>query len=67
MRFENMQRTNEVRAALETAVEFGLDQAEVWDAMVETWERVCAGQVEDPFEELTSALASRILERERRR
>jgi hypothetical protein len=63
----DVQATDEVRATLQTAAEFGLDEREVQDAMVETWQRVCGGHVEDPLDELAAALAARILEHERRR
>ena len=67
MRSENVQPVDEARAPLETAAEFGLDEREIWGAMLEVWQRMCDDPVDDPADALAGALAVRILERERRR
>ena len=64
---ENVQPVEQVRTPFETAAEFGLDEREIWGAMMQVWQRMCADQVDDPRDELSAALATRILERERRR
>ena len=66
MRSDNVQPVD-VRAPFETAADFGLDEKEIWGAMIEVWERMCSDPVDDPLDELTAALAARILERERHR
>jgi len=56
--------TDQARATLETAVEFGLDEMEIIDAIVCVWHRAGADS-EAALEDLTATLAARILERER--
>ena len=60
-----LQPMEPARATLETAIEFGLDEKEILDAVICVWQR--AGVDPDALEDLTATLAERILERERHR
>ena len=55
-----------LHAPLEAAKEFGLDDAEILETMIEVCDHAPPdGVVGDLLDELAAALASRILERER--
>jgi hypothetical protein len=55
-----------LRAPLEAAKEFGLDEREILETMIEVCDHAPSdGVVGDLQEELAAALAGRILERER--
>jgi hypothetical protein len=64
MSTQREQHTDQARATLETAIDFGLDQAEILDAMVCVWHDV-GTDVDAALEDLAATLAVRILERER--
>jgi hypothetical protein len=57
------QPMEQARATLETAMEFGLDEKELLDAVVTVWER--GGVDPEATEDLAATLADRILQRER--
>ena len=65
MSTQREQHTDQVRATLETAIDFGLDEQEILDTMLWVWDR--AGVAPEILDDLTAALAARILERERQR
>jgi hypothetical protein len=53
------------RATIDAASDFGLSENEIWVTMIQVSERVPVGAGEDSLDELSAALASRILERAR--
>jgi hypothetical protein len=56
----------QLRATIDAASDFGLSENEIWITMIEVCERVPVGAGDgDSLEELSAALASRILERAR--
>jgi len=63
MRPSNVQPMGELRVPFEAAMAFGLSEKEIWAAVIEVWNQ---GGSEDPLDEVSGALARRILERERR-
>ncbi len=56
---------DQARATLETAIEFGLDEKDILDAVVSVWQRT--GVDPDALEDLSATLADRILLHERSR
>ena len=55
-----------LRATIGAASDFGLSEQEIWVTMIQVCERVPVGAGDgDSLEELSAALASRILERAR--
>jgi hypothetical protein len=54
-----------LRAPVEAAIAFGLPEREAWAAVIEVCEGGSRGAVENPLDELSAALARRILERRR--
>jgi hypothetical protein len=56
----------ELRAPFRAAIQFGLPEQEAWETMIEVCTRCSLDpSIENPLDELTAALAARILERER--
>ena len=60
-----MQSKGQLRATIEAASEFGLSEMEIWVTMIEVCERVGV-DADDSLDQLSAALASLILERERK-
>jgi hypothetical protein len=63
---EDAQTVGRLQATFHAAVEFGLDDKEIWATIMEVCNR-SSGDLDgsDPLEELSAALAGKILERER--
>lgn len=63
---EDGQAARQLGATFDAAVGFGLDEKEIWATIVEVCSRSSIGPgLEQPFDELTAALAHKILEHER--
>jgi hypothetical protein len=61
-----MQSNGQLRATIDAASEFGLSENEIWVTVIQVCERVPVGAGDDDsVDELSAALASRILERAR--
>ena len=63
---DDAQAARQLGATFDAAVGFGLDEKEIWQTIVEVCTRSSAGEgAEEPFEDLSAALARKILEHER--
>ena len=66
MSCQNGQPVQQVRATIETALDFGLDPREACETIAEVWQsQLGDDDAAHVMDELTSALAARILEHER--
>jgi hypothetical protein len=64
---DDAQEVGRLRATFEAAAEFGLADKEIWAIIMDVCTRTSRDlQGSDPLEELSAALATRILEYERR-
>jgi hypothetical protein len=64
---EDAETVGRLGATFHAAVEFGLDDREIWATIMEVCNRTSRDlDGSDPLEELSAALAARILEHERR-
>ena len=60
------QPVQQVQATIETALDFGLDPREACETIAEVWQsQLAEADAPHVLDELTSALAARILEHER--
>ena len=63
---DDAQAARQLGATFDAAVVFGLDEKEIWQTIVEVCTRSSSGEgAEEPFEDLSAALARKILEHER--
>lgn len=61
MRSGDVQPLGELGATFDAAMEFGLDEKEVWATIIEVCRASPGDEEDDPLEELSAALARRIL------
>ncbi len=63
---DDAQAVRQLGATFDAAVEFGLDEKEIWATIIEVCNRASyQDPLASPLEELSAALARKILDRER--